>query len=186
LILKGADPAIKSKDGESTLDCAKKFSYPPVLRALGVPEPRAAANPVFFPAAGGKGSSSKQAVEKSIALLQRTSASFFTEDGCVACHRKNLTGIAVSTAHRYGFKVDEARASEEIKSVRLQWASFEQPLLQRGSRVEVPEIAAYSLLPLAAENATPDRAKDAMIHNVSAMQRQDGNWHSGLTAGPPP
>jgi hypothetical protein len=68
-----------------------------------------------------KGSSSKQAVEKSIALLQRTSASFFTEDGCVACHRKNLTGIAVSTAHQYGFKVDEARASEEIESVVVQW-----------------------------------------------------------------
>jgi hypothetical protein len=65
-------------------------------------------------------------------------------------------------------------------------ASLEQPLLQRGNPVEVPEIAGYLLLQLAAENATPDRAKDAMIHNVSAMQRQDGNWHSGLTAGPPP
>ncbi len=36
LLAKGADKNIKSKDGESAVDWAKKFNYPPVLDALGI------------------------------------------------------------------------------------------------------------------------------------------------------
>jgi len=185
LIEKGADPKIKSKNDESTLDWAKKFANPPVLEALGVPEIRAAASPAFVPVGVGKMPASKQAAEKSIALLQRASASFFTEGGCVGCHAQNLSGIAIATARRNGFKVDEARVAEEMKSVKVQWLSQEQPLLQRSDPVEVPEIVGYSLLQFAAENAPPDHTTDAMIHNLASTQRQGGNWHVGFTARPP-
>jgi hypothetical protein len=103
----------------------------------------------------------------------------------VGCHAQNLSGVAIATARRNGFKVDEARVAEEIKAVRVQWASFEQPLLQRGDPPEVPEIVGFSLIQLAAENAAPDHATDAMIHNMVSMQRKDGNWHVGLAARPP-
>jgi ankyrin repeat protein len=185
LIEKGADPKIKSKNDESTLDWAKKFVNPPVLEALGVPEMRAAASPAFIPVANAKMPAAKQAVEKSIALLQRASASFFTEGGCVGCHAQNLSGVAIAAVRRNGFKVDEARVADETKSVKVQWSSLEQPLLQRGNPVDVPEIVGYSLLQLAAENAPPDRTTDAMIHNIASTQRQDGNWHVGFTARPP-
>ena len=171
LIAKGADPKIKSKNGESAFDWAKKYSYPPVLEALGVPEMRAATNPAFIQASDTKMPGVKQATEKSIALLQRASAGFFTEGGCVGCHAQNLTGIAIAAARRNGFKVDEAHVSDDIKALRLQWSSFEQPLLQRGSPPEVPEIVGYSLVQMAAENAPPDHATDAMIHNA-AKRRQ--------------
>src|SRR5437764_2774700 len=43
----------------------------------------------------------------------------------------------------------------------------------------------YSLMHMAAEGAPPDRATDAMIHNLAAQQRKEGNWHISGVARPP-
>ena len=184
LLAKGADPKIKDKNGENTFDWAKKFNNPAVLEALGVPKTAAAPNAVFVPAGESK-ITSKQAVEKSIPLLQRTSGSFFTEGGCVACHAQNLAGMTIAAVERNGFKVDTALATEEVKALRLQWTALEQPLLQRGFDPEVPEIMSFSLLQMAAERVPADRSTDAMIHDLASLQQEDGSWHFGFTARPP-
>jgi ankyrin repeat protein len=185
LLDKGADPAIKSKNGENAADWAKRFAYAPVFEILGASKMQAAVQPVFTPAAGKKMPGPREAVEKSIQLLQRTSKTFFTEGGCVACHAQNLAGMAVSVARTNGFKVDEAAVAEDLKAVRLQWSSFEQPLLQRGDPPGGGEMLAYSLLQMAAEGAPPDRSTDAMIQNPAGMQRNRGNWHLAGAVRPP-
>jgi len=77
----------------------------------------------------------------------------------------------------------QAKAGER-KGAQLGWTGFEQPLLQRMDP-PVPEIIAYTLLQLGADNAPADRATDAMVHNLAAQQRQAGNWHVGGIARPP-
>ena len=185
LLDKGADLKIKSKDGETAVDWAKKFNYPPVLDALGIDRKQVASAPAAVAAVDIQPSSPKQAAEKSIALLQRTGGSFMKEGGCVSCHAQNLTGLAVSVARANGIKVDEAAAAEHLKSVKLQWAAFEQVLLQRMDPPGAVDTTMYSLLHLAGEGAPPDHTIDALIHNMVGQQRKEGNWHSAGVSRPP-
>jgi ankyrin repeat protein len=185
LIEKGANPQIKSKDGESTIDWAKKYKYPPVLAALGIEPAQAATNAAIVTAVDRKLPAPKQAAEKSLALLQRTAGSFFIAGGCVSCHAQNLTGVAVGIARANGFKVDEAAAADHLKSTKLQWAAFEQPFLQRMDPAGAVDNLTYSILQLAAEKAPADRTIDAMIHNVAGEQRKEGNWHLPVVARAP-
>lgn len=184
LLARGADPHIKSKTGESTIDWAKKFARPQILKALGIEEKQASA-PAVIPAGENKSVSPKEAVGKSLSLLQRTSASFFTEGGCVSCHAQNLTGMAVSVARASGFHVDEAAAAELLKSVKLQWSSFEQVLLQRIDPPGAQDTIMYSVLQFAVDGVKPDRTIDAMVHNIAAEQHPAGNWSTPGVARPP-
>ena len=185
LLKRGADANVKSKAGETAADWARKFNYAPVLEALGLPKEQVAAAPVMLPAGETKLGSPKEAAAKSLALLQRTSGSFFNEGGCVSCHAQNLTALAVAVARANGFKVDEAAAAEQLKSVKLQWAAFEQVLLQRLDPPGAVDTIMYALLHLSLENAPPDRAIDALIHNMAGEQRKDGSWHFAVAARPP-
>ena len=184
LLNKGADPSTKSKDGETVYDWAKKFANPKVLRELGMPATAAVA-PTLLPAVDRKPADPREAVQKSLALLQRTGGSFFNEGGCAGCHAQNLTGMAAAAAMAHGIRVDEAAVSEQLKAANLQWASFEQTLLQRLDPPGGAEMLAYSILQMAAANAPADRTIDAMIYNLAGMQRQDGRWHMGGVARPP-
>jgi ankyrin repeat protein len=185
LLEKGADKNIKSKAGETAADWAMKFNYPPVLDALGIEHKDVAIAAVLVPAGESKLASPKEAAAKSIALLQHSSGDFFKEGGCVSCHAQNLTGLAVSVARVDGIKVDEAAAAAQLKTVKLQWASFEQVLLLRMDPPGAVDTTSYSLLQLAAEGAPADRAIDALIHNMAGQQRKDGNWHLDGNARPP-
>ncbi len=184
LLAKGADPNIKSKGGETAADWAKKFGRGPVLQALGVDSKQVAAAPVFQNAAEGK-STPKEAVEKGLALLQKASNGFFTEGGCVSCHAQNLTAMAVTTARANHIPVNETAAAEQLKTVKLQWASQEQVLLQRLDPPGASDSIMYSVLQFDVEGVKPDHTIDALIHNIAGEQRQSGNWAFGGIARPP-
>jgi ankyrin repeat protein len=184
LLEKGADPNIKSKLGESSLDWAKKMGNIEVMKALGIDSTRAE-TAVLNPADERKTTSPKEAVQKSLAILQRTSGSFFKEGGCISCHAQNLTGIAVSVARAHGLPVDEIAAAEQLKTLELQFASFDQVLLQRMDPPGGVDVLMYSVLHLAAEAAQPDRVIDPLIFNIAGEQRKAGNWHIPGLARPP-
>ncbi len=185
LLERGADKNIKSKAGETALDWARKFNNAPVLNALGIDREQVAAAAVVLPSGDNKLASPKEAAAKSIALLQSAGGNFMKEGGCVSCHSQNLTGLAVSVARANRIKVDEAAAAAQLKTVKLQWAAFEQVLLQRMDPPGAVDTTMYSLLHLAMEGAPPDRIIDALIHNMAGQQRQDGSWHLSGNARPP-
>ena len=184
LLDKGADPNIKSNVGESTIDWAKKIGNPEVMRILGVKGVQAAAM-VLEPAADSKLPTPKQAAEKSLALVQRTAGTFFAEGGCVSCHAQNLAGMATSIARTNGIRVDESAAAEQLKAVKLQWASADQILIQGMNVPGAMDTVMYSVLQLAAQGAPPDRGIDAMVHNLAWQQRREGNWRFSGIARPP-
>ena len=183
LLAKGADKNIKSKDGESAVDWAKKFNYPPVLDALGIEHQEVAS--VVVPASDSKLATPKEAAAKSIGLLQHSSGAFFQEGGCVSCHAQNLTGLAIAVARSHGIKVDETSAASQLKAVKLQWGAFEPVLMQRMDPPGAVDTTMYSLLHLEVEGAPPDHVIDALIHNMAGQQRKDGSWHLGGNARPP-
>jgi ankyrin repeat protein len=180
LVTKGADPKIKDGNGETGIDWAKKYQNGAVMAALGIAREEPA---VAMSDQGGRPPTAS--VAKSIALLQRVNANFMKTGGCFSCHGQNMTAMAVTAARASGVPVDEPTAAEQVKFMRLRLLSLEQPLLQRGDPPGSPDVLEHALFHLAADGATPDRATDAVIHNLAAEQRKEGNWHSDTTARPP-
>jgi ankyrin repeat protein len=177
LLEKGADRSIKSASNETAIDWAKKYRNTSVGVALGLAFDDIGVASVK-PISNYQAPELKEALAKSIDLLQSVSANFMKTGGCVSCHAQNLTGMAVHAAHLNGVKVDGAMSAGQAKSVGLSWAAFEQPLLQRIDSPGEADDMEYSLFQMAADGVVADRAIDAMIHNLAGRQRGEGNWHN--------
>jgi ankyrin repeat protein len=185
LLAKGSDVKAKSNAGETALDWAKKFGNPEVIGLL----QKAGAEGAQSGETAGAGTSpapdAKTAIEKSVALLQRTSNQFFTESGCVGCHHQNFTAMAVTAARRAGIRVDEAAAEEQLKVVKTQWMSFQGGLLERVDPPGASDTLTYSLLGLAAAGHPADATTDAMIVNLAWEQTPEGSWcYGGIARSP--
>jgi ankyrin repeat protein len=180
-----SDLAVKSKDGETAIDWAKKYQNPPVMEALGIERVQRVEPASMLPAAETKPIAPETAVARSLTLLQRTSGSFLESGGCFSCHSQNLTGLAVSTAAATGHKVDEPAAANLAKGVRLGWSAHEQTLLQRMDPPAGTDLLMYALLEMSATGTDADHTTDAMVYNIASQQTLSGNWHLGGVARAP-
>ena len=128
LLAAGADPSVKSLDGETAKDWAAKFGRSATLRLFARQEtgPAETLRAVANPEAGG--ADVRTAAERSIALLQKSSASFFRNGGCVACHHSDMTAFATGVAADHGIKVDQTAAAEQLKQAKSQWGAAKPAL----------------------------------------------------------
>lgn len=181
LLNRGADTKIRSRAGEDAYDWARKFRNPESLRALNVDMPTVK-NAVPTTA---KQMDSRTAVQKSVAVPQKSTTTFFARSGCIACHAQNMTSLAVIAARANGIAVDESAAAEQLKLLKAIWGISVQPLLQRSEPPGVPDVSVYNLLAMSASNYPEDRITDAIVFDVAAAQRATGNWTLGVTARPP-
>lgn len=179
LLQHGADPKIKSKSGETALDWARKFNHPEVLKALNI---QPAVTQVSFNTNAPK---PREAVEKSVKLLQRTSDSFFVTGGCASCHAQNLTSMALSAARSAGIKVDDAAEKARAMQTRSFWSPQEQGMMVRVDAPGGHNMTSYGVLQFVAEGAKANPTTDAMVHNLAAQQQADGSWHGDGFARPP-
>ena len=175
LLRKGADPNVKSSNGETALDWARKFQSAQVMEMLNVTPGQRELSEVKR---DGKAPGLTEALARSVALLQRVNANFMNTGGCVACHGQNLTAMAVQAARAAGMQVNEKVSAEQAKTVRLSWAAFEQPLLQRVDTPGGSDDLEYSLFQMAADGVTADRTIDSMIYNLAGRRYKEGHWHN--------
>src|SRR6185369_950150 len=99
LIAKGADLAAKDLSGETALDWALKAGSTPEVASLkrrGPPASAAAALNIPAPAPA----TAHESVRRGVAVLERTSGTFFERGACGACHAQNVAAIAVMAARR--------------------------------------------------------------------------------------
>jgi ankyrin repeat protein len=185
LLAKSPAMDAKSKAGETALDWAVKFQNPsiePLIRkaSAGIQPAKREIAPVSH-----ANLSTRAAVEKSVALMQKTNTSFFREGGCVGCHSGNITSLTVAAARARGIQIDEPAAAELARATRLQFVAQADGLLQRQDP-PVAVILMYALIGLSAEKVESDRTIDSMVHNVVAQQRADGSWSEGFAIRRPP
>ncbi len=140
------------------------------------------------PASMRSGNTIQAAVPGSLALLQRTDASFTPKAGCVSCHNQSLTAIAVALARKNGFPVDEQTAARQVK-VNAGALAGSRNLVHQGYFVPGinanPFILGYVLLGLDAEGYKPDLSTDAVAMYLQSHQMGDGHWAFGPEARPP-
>jgi hypothetical protein len=181
LLAQGADPNRKSRKGESALDWARKYRNPEILSLLGLPKNPPAEQAVTARA----GVNVRQAIERSVNLLQRTSREFQTRGGCPACHAQHHTAMAVAAARRAGAKVDWALEQAEARTVAAVRGTLEQPLFQVVDPPPGTDGHVFSLLQLQAAGLPPRLATDSLLFHLVAMQRKEGDWPNYGVIRPP-
>lgn len=177
LIEAGTDVNVKSTAGETALDWALKFGRAGVIAAL--KKAGAATAAVYTPPvrkAPGEMPAADRSVEKSLALIERVSAEFFKQSGCVGCHHQPITSFAVAEARRAGFRVDEDAAHARSETMKFGLNTMAEGFLQRVDGPAGADIQTATLLGMAAEKYQPDPVTDAAVVNVAAQQRADGSW----------
>jgi N-acyl-D-amino-acid deacylase len=180
LLLKaGAEVNAKSTVGETALDWANKFGSKEVIAVLtsaGAREgvPYTAPQPKL---AGDRKVS--QAVESGAAILQRGSAEFFKQSGCVGCHHQPVAAVATAAARTAGVHVDEATAKGFVKMMEGEMMFFNQMLLERLDTGGSSDGPTWKLMALASERYPSSPLTDTLVSYLAHFQRHDGSWWFG-------
>ncbi|HET7218406.1 MAG TPA: ankyrin repeat domain-containing protein [Vicinamibacterales bacterium] len=178
LLEKGADAAAKDPNGLTALDFARRLGRTEVVDALvaaGAPASGERAATLTFV----NGNTVRDAVSRSLPLLQRTATSFYEKSGCVSCHNNTLTAVTVAAARRQGFAVDERGARKElvtvVEDIRATREQALQGIVSPGGLITT---LGYILMGLAAEGHRADPATDAIVRLIVLTQLPDGRWRS--------
>jgi ankyrin repeat protein len=176
LIDRGADLHVKSPDGFTALDFARRLGNTPIVDVLvkaGATMAEAPA-PALTPV---KSNTVRDAVQRSLPLLQRTGLQFYKGSGCVSCHSTSLTQMTVAAARQQGFAVDEGSARQELATVAQDIEKTHDQALQGiVAPGGGPATIGYILMGLSAERHRSDAATDAMVRLLKLSQRDDGRW----------
>jgi ankyrin repeat protein len=185
LIERGADVNAKSRHklsgdaGLSVLDVAKLHGETPIVDWL-VKSGAKGTQPVLPPLKPVRENTLRDAVERSVPLVQRSDSSFSGKAGCVSCHNNSLQAMAVSASRKAGFRVDEAAAAQQVKA-NIAVLEKTRERLYQGFFVPVGDmfgafIEGYILTGLAGERYEADLNTDAVAFYLRTHQAQDGSW----------
>jgi len=175
LIAGGADVNASIGKGRTVLDVARQHGQTPVVDLL-VKAGARAGTPSAAAAPPKPAASPRDAVARSLPLLQRSDATFLRKSGCVGCHNNTLTAMTVATARRNGFPVDEEESRQQVKTISTYLESWRDRALQGIGIPGDSDTIAPILLALAAAQYPPDPATDAMARFLKGQQRPDGRW----------
>jgi ankyrin repeat protein len=186
LLHAGASVDKADNNGETPLDWAAKFGFPDILAELrkAGAKPGLAYRPPTFPDVPRP--SAKVALERSVGLLERSSAQFFRNSGCVACHTQNATARAQAAARSVGLPVSDAVANDQVQQMRTQWISLQEDFLQALTPGGGANRLAENLLGLIAAGYPADSITDSAIAEIAMSQYSDGHWGAGEVQHRPP
>ncbi len=182
LLARGANVRATTPQGETAADWARKVGNTALADVL-------AAGPASTPMAAHAVPAAaplplRPAVERGVALLERSADSFFVNSACGACHAQNITDIAAAAARRSGVAINEAALRQRTAGGAAAFGATASRLLERFDGPSV-DILLYTLAAFAAAEHPADRGTDALAFNVAAQQWRDGRWHIGGVMRPP-
>ncbi|HYL37658.1 MAG TPA: ankyrin repeat domain-containing protein [Bryobacteraceae bacterium] len=181
LLAKGADQMIRSGDGETVLDWARKYRSPEILQALGLRQEKLSPEP----SSGRPARTIEAAIRSSLTLMQQTSAKFLETGGCLSCHAQHMTGLAVAAAHSAGVKADwELETSQSRLTASLR-GGLEQTLFQVIDPTAGVDSQQFSLMQAGGAGVPATLSLDALVFHIAAMQRKEGDWPNYGLARPP-
>lgn len=176
LIAGGADVNAKNPHGQTALDFAQargKTTVVDLLVESGARVSGTSAEPQlnFKPA-----SSVREAIQRSIPLLQHADVTFAQKSGCISCHNNTFTAVTVSSAREKQITVDENIVQGQLKTFGTYIESWRERVLQGVGIPGDSDTISYILVALGAEHYPPDAATDAMVRFLKNHQRPDGSW----------
>jgi hypothetical protein len=174
LLRAGAEVNAKSKAGETALDWARKFGNAEVIAVLTTAGARAGDPYVAPERPATKPRAVTDAVAAASTLLQRTSAEFFHQSGCVGCHHQSLAAVALPAAHS-----DDAAALGFRQMMESEWTGEREQLLERQDPGGLADGESYGMWAMASAHVPANAITDAVAVHIAALQHRAGNWHVG-------
>jgi ankyrin repeat protein len=172
LLACGADRDKKSLAGETALDWARKVGGKGAILTLGTtPTPRDSADTAARPRPA-----LRDAVQRSIGLLEKSSAEYIVKSGCPGCHAQVITNFAVAAARTKDISLDQKLARDRMHQLASPLTSVGPALLEGRDPVGTEPIL-FGAEALAQGGYPPNRGTDLMVAAIAAHQQQDGNWH---------
>ncbi len=135
------------------------------------------------------------AVNRAVALLQSSSATFDARKKCLSCHHQMLTAMAVDYARVRGFRVDEALAKAQTTNLAKEADSLKELLRAAESDpaaehrvdqalVDPPMTAGYFIASLQAIGYPKSENAARFAAYLGRKQQEDGRW-AVVTPRPP-
>jgi ankyrin repeat protein len=128
-----------------------------------------------------QGNTIRRAVQDSLPLLQHADVNFAKGAGCTSCHDNSLPAMAVGLGRKRGLRVDEEKASGQVR-VNLEELSARRDKLHQGYYAQAVGdffsdfILGYQLVGLHAQNCQPDLNTDAAVMMLLLRQQPTGEW----------
>jgi len=176
LIARGCDVNARNAEGRSAMDFARLRGATPVVDLLIKAGAKEAA-PFKIESNNPKpAGSSREAIARSLPLLQKSDSTFLKKSGCVSCHNNTLTAMTIAAVRKSGLPVDEQIAGNQVKKIAAYIETWRERALQGVGIPGDSDTVGYILLGLAAGNHPSDEATDAMARFVKGQQYPDGGW----------
>jgi hypothetical protein len=138
------------------------------------------------------GSQERQAIERTLQLLQESSRQWLTKTGCASCHHQTLESMTVTMARAKGFKLDDSLVADQQKRMERDLINGQPKMLdaiQSTQPVQVgpnPEmIYGYLLLGFAETGVQPGPLTDTAVRYLLSLQEESGSWRCRVKQRPP-
>jgi N-acyl-D-amino-acid deacylase len=118
----------------------------------------------------------RDAVGKSLPLLQKVGPTFWAGAGCISCHNNTLPDLAVSIARERGFPVNET-AVKRAQKLTFDFLDARRERLLEGLPPGGGQNTMSSLLfTMSLEHVPPDETMEAGARYMKVLQADDGSW----------
>jgi ankyrin repeat protein len=181
LLERGADRTARSDLGDTALDFAKRRKDSAMIAAFGasatVPD-----GPSTAPASAAADSTARPpqdvrtAIERSIALLQKTDVQFVKSTGCISCHHDVLPQMLGEMARTRHIAVDQEIAASQFTAVVSYLNDRRDRALQGLEIAGGPDTLSYLLVDLDVHGYAPTETTDAWARYLRMLQLADGRW----------
>jgi len=181
LLDRGADALAKDASGRSVAEWAAIGARREILAMMPMQQPAAQVAKTSFV----QPDSTREAVDKSIALLQQSGPKFFPQSGCVSCHNVSIPMMALQQGRGRGYSMEPA-IGQMAKQTVASLAPFRDSLLSGYCAVPgMITTATYSLISLSDAGYAPDLLTDSVVRCLLVDQFPDGHWANGGAERPP-
>ena len=168
----GVDPDARDAKGDTALVWAMRRGNTAAVRLL-------------ESAGSSRNTQIREAVERSLALLQKSSPQFIRVSGCISCHHEVLPAMATAIARDHAIPYDRRAAASDVEAAMAMWKNLRDDMNRDLHKIPNPPIVvSYSLIGLAAQNYPADDTTAALVRFVSSFQEPDGSWHSDIRRPP--
>ena len=114
----------------------------------------------------------RKAADRSVRLIERTSAQFLKTRTCFTCHTQTLSAIVLRTAHKKGFDVDEQNIKRQAERA-FEFHNLVKSRKPAGIRVDT---VGYGLWALDIGQHAPDSMTEDMTWYLLNFQKELGHW----------
>jgi ankyrin repeat protein len=176
----GADPNVRTTEGETPLDWAM---YKGDRAKIAVLEQRGAARGTgprreeIPPPAKGGITDPRISLNRSVARLLEAASTFREKTSCISCHHNGLPAMAAATARRKGVEVDQRLDRRNLDDMLTFFKTNAARVMLGDPAVGGEALTVgYTQMGLAAEGHAPDKITATMTHWLMARQMPDGSW----------